>query len=143
MRISDWSSDVCSSDLDQAGKLAEGLKQQWQHSVPAADKAEATRARILADWGEPFEALRLLLELCRQEGDAFNITSLKSKHPITRNEALARLHIRACRIAEEILLLLENGHTAGAQARWRTLHEVTIPATLIADRKSTRLNSSH
>src|SRR3546814_11256641 len=98
MRISDWSSDVCSSDLDQAGKLAEGLKQQWQHSVPAADKAEATRARILADWGEPFEALRLLLELCRQEGDAFNITSLKSKHPITRNEALARLHIRACRI---------------------------------------------
>src|SRR3546814_8760949 len=26
---------------DQAGKLAEGLKQQWQHSVPAADKARS------------------------------------------------------------------------------------------------------
>src|SRR3546814_13524262 len=31
------------------------------------------------------------------------------------------------------LLLIENGHTEGAQARWRTLHEVTITATLIAD----------
>src|SRR3546814_20908260 len=90
------------------------------------------RSRSLADWVEPFEALRLLLELCRQEGDAFNITSLKSKHPITRNEALARLHIRACRIAEEILPLIENGHTEGAQARWPTLHEVTNTAPLIA-----------
>lgn len=117
----------------QAEKLAQGLKQQWQDSVPATDKTHGTRARILADWSEPLEALRMLLELCRQEGDAFNITFLKSKHPITRNEALARLHIRACRIAEEILLLIENGHTEGAQARWRTLHEVTITATLIAD----------
>ena len=116
----------------QAEKLAQGLKQQWQDSVPATDKTHGTRARILADWSEPLEALRMLLELCRQEGDAFNITFLKSKHPITRNEALARLHIRACRIAEEILLLIENGHTEGAQARWRTLHEVTITATLIA-----------
>src|SRR3546814_5342767 len=38
---------------------------------------------------------------------ALPISSLKSKHPITRNEAHARLHIRACRIAEEILLLIE------------------------------------
>jgi hypothetical protein len=43
------------------------------------------------------------------------------------------LHMRACQITDEIITLLENGFADGAMARWRTLHELDIVATLIVD----------
>jgi hypothetical protein len=119
---------------DMAGKLADGFVEQWKGLAPSDDGA-ATRAKIAADWSEPLDRLRMLVALCEQEGDTFNIAHLsgKSGQGQLRAEALARLHIRACRIAKEIILLLENGFAEGAQARWRTLHEVAVTATLIAE----------
>lgn len=119
---------------DMAGKLADGLVEQWK-GLPPSDDGAATRAKIAADWSEPLDRLRMLVALCEQEGDTFNIAHLsgKSGRGQLRAEALARLHIRACRIAKEVILLLENGFAEGAQARWRTLHEVTVTATLIAE----------
>jgi len=116
-----------------AGKLVDGLRKQWAASRPIEDPMARIRSHVLKDWAEPINALRMLVSLCTEEGDEYNIAHLKSKHRRMRTEALARLHIRACRIANEILLLLDHGHTEGAQARWRTLHEVAITATLIAD----------
>jgi hypothetical protein len=49
-------------------------------------------------------------------------------------EALTQLHSRACVVASEILALLESGHASGAEARWRTLHEVSVVAQIIAQR---------
>lgn len=48
-------------------------------------------------------------------------------------EALGRLSARACRIAEEVLVLLKAGYGQGALARWRALHEVAIVADVIAE----------
>ena len=48
-------------------------------------------------------------------------------------EALSRLLARACRIAEEVLVLLKAGYGQGALARWRALHEVAVVADLIAE----------
>lgn len=119
---------------DMAGKLADGFVEQWK-ALPPNDDGAATRAKVAADWGEPLDRLRMLVALCEQEGDTFNIAHLSGKpgRGDLRAGALARLHIRACRIAKEILLLLENGFAEGAQARWRTLHEVAVTATLIAE----------
>lgn len=119
---------------DMAGKLANGFVEQWK-ALPPSDDGAVTRAKIAADWAEPLDRLRMLIALCEQEGDTFNIAHLsgKSGRGQLRTEALARLHIRACRIAKEIVLLLENGFAEGAQARWRTLHEVAVTATLIAE----------
>src|SRR3546814_10256862 len=39
MRISDWSSDVCSSDLDVA------FRRRCQHDIGAADRTDITRSR--------------------------------------------------------------------------------------------------
>jgi Family of unknown function (DUF5677) len=47
-------------------------------------------------------------------------------------DVLFRLHVRACQVTNEIILLLENGYADGAMARWRTLHEITIVAAIIA-----------
>lgn len=119
---------------DTAAKLADGFTEQWT-ALPPEDEGAGTRIRIAADWSEPLDRLRMLVALCEQEGDGFNVAHLsgREKRGHLRAEALARLHIRACRIAREILLLLENGFAEGAQARWRTLHEVAVTATLIAE----------
>ena len=47
-------------------------------------------------------------------------------------EALTRLHGRACLVASEIYALLRTGHTAGAEAHWRTLHELSVVAGVLA-----------
>jgi len=44
---------------------------------------------------------------------------------------LARLYGRACQIGRKIELLLSNGFADGAEARWRTLHELTVVACFI------------
>lgn len=44
-----------------------------------------------------------------------------------------RLHVRACQVTWEIITLLENGFADGAMARWRTLHEIGVVATFIAE----------
>jgi hypothetical protein len=60
-----------------------------------------------------------------------NLSPKKERH--FRDFVLIRLHARACVIAEEIIVLLENGFSDGAMARWRTPHELTIVATIIED----------
>lgn len=120
---------------DLAGKLVDGITEQWK-TLPARDEDAATRGRIAEDWGDPLDRLRMLIALCEQEGDRFNTAHLSRRNGRRgqlRDEALARFHIRGCRIAKEIVLLIENGFAEGAQARWRTLHEVAIAATLVAE----------
>ena len=121
-----------------AGKMsqdvARGIREQWddtRSTVP--DPTARTRTVIARDWGAAIDASRLLVTLCTQEGETFNDRHLRSQRGTIRDEARARLHIRACRIAEEIILLLEHGHAEGALARWRTLHEVAVVATLIKE----------
>ena len=84
-------------------------------------------------WGEGLDALRMLLDLSRQLGAQCHdqlATSKRQKGKLVR-AAVVRLHVRSCQISAEILVLLENGFPDGALARWRTLHEVSIVATLL------------
>lgn len=116
--------------------LADEMREEWQaKSAMLADERDALRRKIAREWGEPFSDLRLLIELCSGYGHDFNEAQLRTdrKHNAVRDEVLSRLHIRACRIGEEIALLLDNGHTEGAEARWRTLHEVSVTALLIRE----------
>jgi hypothetical protein len=48
-------------------------------------------------------------------------------------EGLSSLHIRACQVTAEIIVLLENGYPDGAMARWRTLHEISVTSTVLSD----------
>lgn len=47
--------------------------------------------------------------------------------------ALTLLHARACLVASEVQSLLRSGHAAGAQARWRTLHELAVIAFVLGN----------
>ena len=118
---------------DLAAKLADSFAEQWQQRRPDTEKDSADlRRRIASDWNPTFDRFRLLIEACRQKGEEFNHALLGRKRRSVCDEALVRLQIRACRVADEIALLLGDGHVEGARTRWRTLHEVGVTAILVS-----------
>src|SRR3546814_10256818 len=121
MRISDWSSDVCSSDL-MRNRLAECM---WNDAGIVRDKAGLERAAVQLD-----ELCKELLTLGVADGDrAYNLTwqdwlnldSLLHVSQAIVQAALAREDSRGAHFRED--------HP--------DVHD------LEKDRKSTRLNSSH
>lgn len=48
-------------------------------------------------------------------------------------DTLIAIHVRACQVANEILVLVKNGYADGAHARWRTLHELSITFLYLYD----------
>src|SRR5206468_2797969 len=93
------------------------------------------RERLEARWGKGFDLLRMLLTICRELGQDSAKRLRKSRAHKNRvlRSLMVRLHARACQITAEIITLMENGFADGAMARWRTLYEVGVVATVIAD----------
>ncbi|MGH3221400.1 MAG: DUF5677 domain-containing protein [Streptosporangiaceae bacterium] len=50
-----------------------------------------------------------------------------------KRSALTLLHARACLVASEVQGLLRSGHAVGAQARWRTLHELAVISFVVGE----------
>lgn len=48
-------------------------------------------------------------------------------------DTLIAIHVRACQVANEILILIKNGYADGAHARWRTLHELCVTFIYLYD----------
>lgn len=68
-------------------------------------------------------------EVCERFGNS--LAKSKAKKGLVRREVLLLLHTRACQTTMEIVTLLENGLADGALARWRTLYEIEVIASLI------------
>ncbi len=83
-------------------------------------------------WGKAFDLTEMVIRATVEIGEFFY-----EKHVPPDGErdytfeALARLLARACRIAEEVLVLLKAGYGQAGLARWRALEEVTIVAEFI------------
>lgn len=86
-------------------------------------------------WGAGLDNLRTLLEISRQTGAraAEKLSASKARKGRRQKDTILRLHIRACQVAAEILVLMENGFADGAMARWRTLHEIAVIALILSD----------
>ena len=87
-------------------------------------------------WGKPLNLLHTLIVMARETGSnylngQFHIHSSLEPMDLTE-ELLVRIHARAIQITEEVLVLLKNGFADGAEARWRTLHELTVISAFIA-----------
>lgn len=48
-------------------------------------------------------------------------------------DTLIAIHVRACQVTNEILVLIKNGYADGAHARWRTLHELSVTFLYLYD----------
>ena len=84
-------------------------------------------------WGNPLDLLDLQVGASRDTGrdfiDEHRDDALRSGDYAI--QALSRLHVSACQTSQEILVLLRSGFADGALARWRTLHEAVVIATVI------------
>ena len=91
--------------------------------------------RLNERWKCPLDLLDLVIAMTVEAGTEFNRTfrneAVASGDAVF--EALTRLHARACQVSGEVLVLLHAGFADGAHARWRSLHEMAVVASLIQE----------
>ncbi|WP_123812192.1 DUF5677 domain-containing protein [Ottowia oryzae] len=122
---------------DRVSRLSfDNLCQKWidEYKLQSED-FDSFRNRLNERWGVGLDHLRMLLTCCRELGyESFkrHKRSRSFRHHY-RRWVLLRLHVRSCQVADEVICLMENGFADGALARWRTLHEIAVVATLIAE----------
>ena len=89
--------------------------------------------RLHRRWKYPLDLLDLCIALNIEAGTEFNRKfrneAVGSSDAVF--EALTRLHARGCQVSGEVLALLHAGFADGAHARWRSLHEMAVVASLI------------
>jgi len=125
---------------DASRKTAKSFLREIQARWPEQEAYERFildqfRDSLEERWGAAFDRLRMLLFLAREMGESCRKRFMRSRRRknLTQRGLLLRLHVRACQVTGEIVTLMENGFADGAMARWRTLYEIGVVATLIAD----------
>ncbi len=86
-------------------------------------------SRLLFNYHEPIIELEIFIENCLSIINEFNYEESIEANLYTAIDGIAA---RAMLISQEILLLVKNGFSSGALARWRTLYELSIIATFLA-----------
>lgn len=84
--------------------------------------------RLYKRWKEPLDLLECLIRVSLESGEEhkFKLAKTTDRTNDYKRAALIRIHARAIHIANEILVLLKAGYADGANARWRSLHELAI-----------------
>lgn len=86
-------------------------------------------------WGDALDALELqwtwtVRAVRRHYGRHLKAAAAEND---MRWDAVNRLHRRALQVTSEISALLRTGHASGANARWRTLHEIAVVAMFLRE----------
>ncbi|HYG48749.1 MAG TPA: DUF5677 domain-containing protein [Allosphingosinicella sp.] len=128
--------DLIESVTKEAGVIIlRSLERDWpeQKSFEEA-QMEVFRYNLEERWGKAFDVLRMMYTVARELGNeaAKRQRRSRSSKQAALRETLLRLHARACQVTAEIICLMANGYADGAMARWRTLHEITVVASVIA-----------
>lgn len=119
-----------------AQRMLQVYERRWREQrYVELRKMDGFKLRLEDRWGEGLDHLRLLLDIAHDVGTEYHDALLASRARKNRHLriALSQLHIRACQVSHEIIVLLENGFADGAMARWRTLHEIATVALVIDD----------
>lgn len=128
--------DVLHGVGDQTAELLyRSLRKRWGAEFAAQqEEMAAFKERLEMRWGKALGRLRMLLTIVMEWAQgAFERKQRGRGEKLSRlDDVLLRLHVRACQVTHEIIVLLENGYADGAMARWRTLHEIAITAAVIA-----------
>ena len=103
-------------------------------SEDAAQKA-AFEARLQATWGHGLDLAELVVNQAHAAGSWVNdlLRPAAAARQDQKFEVLIRLHARAVMTAREVMVLLRSGYSSAAFARWRTLHEIRVVLSVLAD----------
>jgi Family of unknown function (DUF5677) len=109
--------------------IADSLEQRWEQerALQAKDISDF-RDRLEVVWAKPLNELRMLLTICRE----WCSEHVAASAALDAKSLMNRLFARGLQVADEIICLLENGFADGAMARWRTLHEISVVAAVLA-----------
>jgi hypothetical protein len=89
--------------------------------------------RLRAHWGPAIDGLEALINAAMEAGELYVHDQREAKSWTATDESLVRIHSRSCLVAGEVLALLRAGFPSGANARWRTLHELAVTAFFIKE----------
>ena len=91
--------------------------------------------RLYKRWEIPLDLLERLIRISLESGEEHK-NKLSKTVDNTNNfkwEALIKIHARALQISNEIIVLLKSGYADGANARWRSLHELAVISFFLKD----------
>lgn len=110
------------------------LKKRWPaEKLRQQREVDRFRKNLRMRWSRGLSKYAMLIRMARELGSSVNQEARASATEQNAElvDVLTRLHIRSCQVAEEVLVLLENGFANGAMARWRTMHEIEVSAHFI------------
>lgn len=132
---------VASDDAELAIRVGCSVASVLEDNLPAL----VARQRSYRDWFEDdylstlglgFDQLALLLTV-GQHISSRCMSQFPGETRPARLEAVLELHAHSILVASEVLDLLRGGWPAGAEARWRTLHEIEVIALFLAKAPNT------
>jgi uncharacterized protein DUF5677 len=120
-----------------AATLVDGLMSGAPEMLVHRRSVEATIAeQVRRTYGRGIDLCEAILKIASECGEEY-VELQFGDHPDGSVPAIpwviAHLQARACRIAEEALLLARHGYGLGAYARWRSLHEVVVVGAFIKE----------
>lgn len=110
------------------------LKKRWPaEKMRQQRELDRFRKNLRTRWSRGLNKYAMLIRMSLDFGSYINQEARASATEQNADlvDVLTRLHIRSCQVAEEVLVLLQNGFANGAMARWRTMHEIEVSAHFI------------
>ena len=135
------SSDQISAALEQAtSESADILARSLRRNAPKMLREhykirKGFERRLCKRWARALDLYEVVYTSCLEVGEKHNQTHRPEavRNNDVKFEALTLLHARACLVTSDVHGLLRTGHAMGAQARWRTLHEIAVIAFVLGD----------
>jgi uncharacterized protein DUF5677 len=132
---------IASGQLDEAiratiPEVANKLADTLVASAPETLAARAEYAAAVADdvrrfYGPGLDFCEMVLKIASETGADYANEHLKPDGGPVTPWVMAHLLARACRVAEEGLVLLKAGFGPGASSRWRAAYEIAVVASFI------------
>lgn len=97
--------------------------------------------RLKNQWQGGLDRLEMLIIMAHESGESYvedmqlEFADQEPSEDSCLLDVLIALHCRACRTAREVLCLLKAGYADGANARWRSLHEIAVTAQFVAEKR--------
>jgi Family of unknown function (DUF5677) len=130
-----WKAELLASVRKALPKGSAAKERRLSGTLPSLVNARREALVLLEQnlatmWAHPLFLLEAILALSHEAGDFVgSFLTWRRERGDPENpcaETLLLIHARAARTTSEILALLSTGHADGANARWRTLHEITV-----------------
>ncbi len=111
-----------------SGDVFKSLKKKGRNMlVKQREYQEKFENSLYQKWKEPLDLLESLIRVSMEAGELHANKILENNDSNQfKKDALIKIHARALQISNEIFILLKSGYADGANARWRSLHELAV-----------------